>query len=87
MYATSSLAVDRYGLIYFTDSNPSTIWAIDRRGIVLTLVYGSRSFLGDGYPLSQAGLSRPSALALDGGGNLWIGDTYRVRRVNRSDST
>jgi trimeric autotransporter adhesin len=86
MYATSSLAVDRYGLTYFTDSTPSTIWAIDRRGIVWTLVYGSGGALGDGYPLSRAQLSMPSALAFDGVGNLWIGDANRVRRVSRSDS-
>ena len=73
--------MDRYGLIYFTDSSPGTIRVIDHRGIVLILVNGYSNGL-----LDRAGLNSPRALFTDRGGNLWIGDSARVRRVNRSDS-
>jgi sugar lactone lactonase YvrE len=43
-------------------------------------------FSGDGGPASSALLSYPSGVALDGGGSLYIADTYngRVREVSSS---
>ena len=42
---------------------------------------GNMGFGGDGGLATNALLYGPSALAFDGGGNLYMSDMYRIRRI------
>jgi sugar lactone lactonase YvrE len=54
-------------------------------GIITTIAgNGQRGSSGDGGPATQASLSQPLFVALDGAGNLYISDAfnYRIRKVD-----
>jgi sugar lactone lactonase YvrE len=55
-------------------------------GTITTVAGGGFSGLGDGGPATSAQLFRPSGVALDAAGNLFIADTYnnRIRKVSAS---
>ena len=57
----------------------------DSTGTITTIAgTGQRGFSGDGGPATQARLSYPSGMALDGAGNIYIPDTvnHRIRKVD-----
>lgn len=79
---SASVAVDRAGDVFFSDSLVSRKIAPD--GTLETILDNTQSlFSGDGAPAKNAQLYNPTALALDGAGNLFIADTYnnRIRKV------
>jgi sugar lactone lactonase YvrE len=58
---------------------------VDTNGIITTVAgNGSANYAGDGGPATNAGVSGPYGVALDGVGNLYIADTgnNRIRRVD-----
>lgn len=96
----SGLALDRSGNLYIADSTNARIRRVDPSGTITT-VAGSGVFqptlpilylgsagplVGDGAPAVVAALSRPSGVAVDAEGNLYIADRghHRVRRVDPS---
>jgi hypothetical protein len=53
-------------------------------GVISTIAgNGARGYSGDGGPAASAELNVPYGVAVDGGGNLFIVDTYnnRIRKV------
>lgn len=79
----SGLAVDGAGNVYVADSANHTIRKITSAGVVTTLA-GMAGFPGiaDGTG-TAARFNRPTGLAIDGAGNLFVTDAYsdRVRMV------
>jgi hypothetical protein len=74
------------GDLYVADLSNNVIRRIATDGTISTVVGdGEPTFAGDGGPARDASLRRPSALAFDTDGSLWIADTsnHRVRRVWR----
>jgi sugar lactone lactonase YvrE len=66
----------------------SRIWKVAPDQTISTIAGGSLSgYSGDNGPATAAQLNGPSALAVDGSGNVYIADSYnyRVRRINASD--
>jgi sugar lactone lactonase YvrE len=62
---------------------------VSTNGILMTVAgNGTNGFSGDGGNAISAGLSYPSAIAVDGSGNLFIADTFnaRIRKVVLSGS-
>jgi sugar lactone lactonase YvrE len=80
-----ALAFGPDGRLYVADENNHRIRAIDlESGIIVTVAgNGEDGFSGDGGPATEATLDRPSGLAFDSTGALYIVDSYnsRIRRV------
>lgn len=74
------------GDAYIADTNNNVIRRVDRAGRIGTVAgTGRAAFGGDRGDVRAADLRRPSCLAFDASGSLWICDTanQRVRRVWR----
>ncbi|MGA1195062.1 MAG: FG-GAP-like repeat-containing protein [Candidatus Latescibacterota bacterium] len=79
------ISLDIQGNIYIADSQNHRIRRVDiTTGNITTVAgTGTAGFAGDGGPATQAQLNRPSAVAVDNDGTIYIGDTEnrRIRRV------
>ena len=81
------MAVDANGFVYICDSWNGRIRQVGPDGIITTFagvgpLSPSATTIGDGGPATLASIN-PSAIALDGKGNVYIADdsNHRVRRV------
>ena len=81
----SALAVDPGGGLYIADEGNGRVRKVDPAGVITTVAgNGVVGFDGDGGPATRASLAYPSAVAVDGAGNVYIADTFnhRVRKVD-----
>ncbi|OAA29057.1 serine/threonine protein kinase [Frankia sp. EI5c] len=80
----ADVEVDAAGTVYLSDPGNSRIRRIGPDGIITTLAgTGVSEYSGNGGPALEAELVYPGGLALDAGGNLYVGDAVdgRVRAV------
>ena len=90
LYSPRGLALDNAGNLYIADSVNHRIRRVDVSGIITTVAGVGRkgygvTYSGDGGPAVEARLRYPSSVAVDGAGNLYIGDgNRRIRRVDTS---
>ncbi|WP_344518159.1 hypothetical protein [Streptomyces rectiviolaceus] len=73
------------GTLYVADSVNRRVRRVDAHGVITTVAgTGDPGGSGDGGPATEARLTKPTALAMDRAGNLYIADTedHRVRRVS-----
>jgi hypothetical protein len=80
----TGVAVGPDGAVYVADDVAHRVRVI-RDGVVDTVAgFGVAAFLGDGGPAVVAALSRPTGLAVDAAGNLYIADygNGAIRRVD-----
>jgi sugar lactone lactonase YvrE len=81
----SGVAADGGGNLYVASQSQHRVFKVDTSG-QLTVVagVGLQGFSGDGGPATSASLNGPSALAIDGSGNLFIADVSnnRIRKVD-----
>jgi len=81
----SGVAVDTGGSLYIADRFNNRIRKVTPAGVITTVAgigtFGG--FSGDNGPATSAGLSYPSGVAVDAGGNLYIADAgnNRIRKV------
>ncbi|MBX3325827.1 MAG: hypothetical protein U0223_19680 [Nitrospira sp.] len=79
------VAVDRAGNLLIADHNNNRVRRVDVQTGIITTVAGTGvlGFNGDNQPATSAQLNYPYSIAVDGAGNLLIGDiaNQRVRRV------
>ncbi|WP_406429997.1 NHL repeat-containing protein [Streptomyces sp. NBC_00631] len=78
------VAVDRSGILYIADQNNHRVRKVTPDGIITTVAgNGQNGFVSDGGPAVATKLYHPWGVAVDGDGNLYIGDRYnhRVRKV------
>ena len=84
----AGLAIDSRGNVYIADTDNHRIRKVDANGIITTVVGSGDpdqgAFFGDGGVGTQARLNRPSAIAIDQRGNIYIADTdnHRIRKVD-----
>jgi trimeric autotransporter adhesin len=79
------VAMDGAGNLYIADTVNNRVRMVSPAGIITTVAgNGDAGYSGDGGPAINASLNLPSGVALDGAGNLYIGDTnnFRVRKVS-----
>lgn len=81
-----AVALDPAGNIFVADTYNNCIRRIDTAGLMTTVagVCGRAAYFGDGGRALEARLNRPSGIALDAAGNLYIADTdnRRIRMVD-----
>jgi large repetitive protein len=84
----ADVAFDPAGDLFIADAGNDRVRVIfGNPSTIQTLVgTGSEQFGGDGGPANQASIYGPYALFFDGGGNLWLSDTFhnRVREISGS---
>jgi len=85
--SVTDIIVDRWGNIYFTDYNASSVRKIAVTGIISTFAgTNTTGYSGDGSQATAAQLSAPNGLACDTFGNILIADrnNNRIRKVSTS---
>ena len=76
------VAVDAAGKLFVADWGNHRIRQVSPDGIIRTVAgNGSLGISGDGGPATNASLERPSGVAVDAAGNLFISVSERVRVV------
>jgi hypothetical protein len=83
--APQQLAVDSAGNLFFTETTSHRVRKVSADGILSTVVGGPDhvGFGGDGGPAAEAKIYNPTAITLDGQGNLHFMDLVnrRIRKV------
>jgi sugar lactone lactonase YvrE len=79
----TGVAVDGSGNVYIADSHNHRIREVTAGTITTIAGTGVPGFSGDGGPATAAQFSLPSAVAVDGSGNVYIADTnnQRIRKI------
>jgi uncharacterized protein (TIGR03437 family) len=83
--SVSAVALGPDGSLYIADSAYHQVRKVTPQGNISLFAGGSvRGFGGDGGPATSALLDTPTALAVDSGGSVYIGESgnHRVRVVN-----
>jgi uncharacterized protein (TIGR03437 family) len=82
--AISAVAMGPDGSLYVADSFYHQVRRITPDGKIALFAGSVRGFAGDGGPATSAQLNTPSALTVDTGGDVFIGDSgnHRVRMVS-----
>ena len=84
LWSPQDVAVDSAGNLYIAEYLSHRIRKVTGGMITTIAGNGNAGFSGDGGPATSAELNSPSGVALDVGGNLYIGDTLnnRIRKVS-----
>jgi sugar lactone lactonase YvrE len=85
LYAPRGVTVDAQGNLYVSDWELHTVRRVSPSGTITTFAgTGRPGFSGDGGAATQAQLSHPEGIAVDGQGNVFIVDSGngRVRKVS-----
>ncbi len=80
--APRGVAADRLGNVFIVDAGNQRIRRVSPDGIITTVAGGGSAVLGDGGPATKGQLNYPQTIAIDGQGNLLIGELGRVRKVS-----
>ncbi len=80
---TQGVVVDATGNLYIVDSSNSRVRRVSPDGIITTVVGGGLNSPGDGGPGTSVALYFPVAAATDQAGDLYITDSYRLRKVSQ----
>jgi len=86
LFYPSAIAIDKTGNIYVADQNNNRIRRIDVTGAIKTVAgNGGPVSNGDGKLAVEASIATPQSLALDEAGNLYIGETNKIRYLYLKD--
>jgi hypothetical protein len=83
--SAAGVAVDSSGNLFIADSDNHRVRKVTPDGLISTVAgNGIGGFNGDGVLATFAQLNTPSAVAVDGSGNLFINEYQRIREVTRA---
>ena len=80
----SGLALDSSGNLCIADRGDNLIRKVDTSGTITSIAGNhTANYSGDGGQATKAGINMPSAIAVDGSGNVYIDDfdDYRIRKI------
>ncbi|MBL8240042.1 MAG: hypothetical protein JNM66_21655 [Bryobacterales bacterium] len=84
-FSPKGIAADPLGNLYVADTGNNRIRRIDATTGAISTVAGSgvAGYSGDGGPAASSQLYLPESVAIDAGGNLFVGDrlNHRIRRI------
>ncbi len=76
----TGVAVDRQGDVYVAEATDQRVQVVRPSGVVSTVAgTGRAGFNGDGLAATAAELDRPTGIAVDGAGDLFIADSANCR--------
>jgi sugar lactone lactonase YvrE len=84
LHSPTAIAMDALTNLFIADSLNHRIRKVSADGVITTVAgNGSATFSGDGGPATNASLYRPSGLAVNADGSIFLADTSnnRVRRL------
>jgi sugar lactone lactonase YvrE len=81
LYAPLAIAADGAGNVFVVDSGNQRVRRVSPDGTITTFAGGGTAVLGDGGPATAGTLNYPTSIAADSSGNLFIGESGRVRKV------
>lgn len=86
LFVLSGVSVDAAGNIYFVDG--WKVRRVDAKSGLISTVVGSDGFGygGDGGPATEATLYKPTSVAVDGAGNIFVTDIIQAAVVRRVDA-
>ncbi len=84
LFWPGEVVVDRSGHLYIADADNLRIRRVDASTGVVTTVAGTgeSGYSGDGGPATEANITGPSGISVDGAGHLYIRSGTRVRRID-----
>jgi sugar lactone lactonase YvrE len=83
LYYPAGTALDALGNLFIADEDNQRIRKVDTNGIITTVAgNGSYGYSGDGGAATNASLRDPVGVAVDAYGNLFIADSFYVRKVD-----
>ncbi len=78
-----AMALDGIGNLYVVDRGNNCIRKISTAGIITTVAgTGTGGISGDGGQATASALFDPTGIFVDKAGNLFIGETFKLRKVN-----
>jgi uncharacterized protein (TIGR03437 family) len=85
MISPFGVTADSSGNVFIAEFGTNRIRKIDTNGKITTAIGdGNQGFAGDGGPANKVQMSGPTAVAIDGSGNIYFADTRnnRVRKLS-----
>lgn len=80
------LAVDASNNVYITDGGNNRVRKVDPSGIISTFAGSDTMLIGDGGAATNAKITSPAGIAIDGTGNIYVVtggfDSTRIRKIN-----
>ena len=76
------VAIDAGGNVFIADTGNGRIRRVSNAGIITTIAGGGTAMVGDGGLATAASLASGTAVAVDGVGNVYIADQFRIRMVS-----
>lgn len=75
-----AVSVDTKGNVYIADTGNHCVRRVSAKGVISTIAgTGVAGYSGDSQPAIAATLDRPTGVAVDGFGNIYIADSVNVR--------
>ena len=87
LHTPGGLAIDNNNNLYFVDIYNNRIRKVDNAGIISTYAgTGVAGYSGDNGPAIAAQIQAPRQIAVDANGNLYLGASGRLRKIDVSTS-